>query len=64
MSKPSFSDIFGMCLSSDEMSLIRDCPIEKCSLDTDVRSLSIEIASEVYIERELQLNIQNSLKDV
>ena len=64
MSKPSFSDIFGMCLSSDKMSLIRDCPIEKCSLDTDVRSLSIEIASEAYIERELQLNIQNSLKDV
>ena len=63
MSKPKFSDIFGMCIHQELFNLIADRVIEKCNLDTENRSLTIELGTENYIEKETQLKIQNELKD-
>ncbi|MBQ3052129.1 MAG: PolC-type DNA polymerase III [Clostridia bacterium] len=62
MGKPTFSCIFGNCLEDSLMSLIGDKAIEKCNLDIESRSLSVEISCDTYIQRELQLNIQNTVK--
>ena len=63
MSKPKFSDIFAMCIHQELFNLIADRVIEKCNLDTENRSLTIELGTENYIEKETQLKIQNELKD-
>ena len=62
MGKPTFSCIFGNCLEDSLMSLIGDKAIEKCNLDIESRSLSVEISCDTYIQRELQLKTVNSTK--
>ena len=62
MGKPRFSEIFGACIGEELSSFVADKPLSKCALDTDSRSLSLELESENYIAREIQQRIQETLK--
>ncbi len=63
MAKPKFSDIFGACIGQELASYVADKTIEKCSLDTENRTMSISLCCEEYIGKDIQLKIQNALKE-
>ena len=62
MAKPLFTQIFGECFSEEIKGLLENCIIEECKLNLDDRRLFVTVSSEKYINRELQNNITNALK--
>ena len=62
MSYPLFSDIFGMYFNEQVDSVLSNGRVSSCKLDMEERTLLAEITSESYIDREIQLNITDTLK--
>ena len=61
--KPLFSDIFGMYFGEEVNNILKESQIEKCNLDINKRTLQAEIKSNGYINKDTQINIQNTIKD-
>lgn len=63
MSKALFSDIFDSCIPADLTGEFNKCIIEKCALDTELRTLTLVLSNENYILREHQFLLNVMLKD-
>ncbi len=57
MSKPKFSDIFGVFPQKEIAEILENCIIEKCALQIEQRSISCLFFSDAYINRDVQKNI-------
>jgi len=64
MAKALFADIFGAYFNNDINNAVGKAYIEKCELDIENRTLNVQIEAENYINKAIQLNIQNDLKDI
>ncbi len=62
MAKPSVEEVFGEYFSEEINSYLQKSIIEEWKLDLENRRLLLQIKAECYIEREIQLNILNTLK--
>lgn len=63
MSKPLFSDIFGVFPETETAELLSDSTVEKCSLDMENRTLEALLLSSCYIPYEKQNLIQAYIKN-
>ena len=64
MAKALFADIFGAYLNNDINNAVGKAYIEKCELDVENRTLNVQIEAENYINKSIQLNIQNELMGI
>lgn len=64
MSKPLFSDIFGMYLGDELNSLLSEAVLESCSLDMEERTVNAVIRSKLYINRQTQTALAARLKEI
>ena len=64
MAKALFADIFGAYFAQEVNDAVGTASIEKCELDIENRTLNVQMSSENYINRELQINIQNNLREI
>lgn len=63
MSKALFSDIFDTGIPSDIAAEFKNCIIERCTLDTEERTLDTVLKSEKYISAEMKHRLFAALKD-
>lgn len=63
MSKALFSDIFNSSIPADLTGEFNKCIIDKCTLDTELRTLTLVLNNENYILREHQFLLNVMLKD-
>ena len=63
MSKALFSDIFDTGIPSDIAAEFNNCIIERCTLDTEERTLDTVLKSEKYISAEMRQQLSAALKD-
>ena len=61
MGKALFSEIFGAFVNTEIAGIFNKCEIERCSLETDERTLSLVLKSENYITRENQRQLGDAL---
>ena len=61
MGKALFSEIFGAFVNTEIAGIFNNCEIERCSLETDERTLSLVLKSENYITRENQKELNDAL---
>lgn len=61
MSKALFSDIFGDWIKGENAEIFKNSVIERCGLDPDSRSLTLELKSDNYITSENRLRLHDML---
>ena len=62
MSKPLFSEIFGVFPDTETAELLENCTVESCNLDIDSRSLTVKFFNDIYINKNKQNQISSGIK--
>ncbi len=63
MSKPFFSDIFGVFPQDETAKLLENCVIEACQLGIENRAINCTLSSSVYINRNIRNQICEYIKN-
>ena len=64
MSCPLVLDIFGMYFSEELNIALTDSRVTSCNLDVENRTMQAEIMSECYINRDNQISVIDTLKNI